>query len=125
MSEVDEEKIVYVDEAGFDEREYYPYGYSPKGERCHALKPGRKRERSNWISALKAGRLLAPLTFVGGCHRDLVEAWLAQSLVPHLERGDTALLRDMRYTQGNIKGIENHNETVLSRFARKNSQCLR
>jgi hypothetical protein len=31
---VEPEKIVYIDEAGFDEREDYPYAYSPKGERC-------------------------------------------------------------------------------------------
>jgi transposase len=106
MSEVAQEKLVYVDEAGFDEREDYPYGYSPKGERCYALKLGRKRERSNWISALRAGKLLAPLTFVGGCHRDLVEAWLKQSLVPHLERGDIVILDNATFHKGgNIREI--------------------
>ena len=33
-----------MDEAGFDNREDYPYGYSPRGERCHALKCGKKEK---------------------------------------------------------------------------------
>ena len=56
---------MYVDEAGFDNRESYPYGYSTRGERCYALKCGKKRERTSWISALKEEKVFAPLTFEG------------------------------------------------------------
>ena len=38
------------DEAGFDHREDYPYGYSLKGERCYALKSGKKRKSELAIS---------------------------------------------------------------------------
>lgn len=51
-----------MDEAGFDNREDYPYGYSPKGERCHAFRSGKRTERVSWLSALKEGKLFAPLT---------------------------------------------------------------
>jgi len=71
-----------------------------------AIKRGRKRERSNWISALKAGKLLAHLTFEGGCHRDLVEAWLAQSLVAYLKPGDIVILDNASFHKGgNIREI--------------------
>jgi hypothetical protein len=39
---VEKEQIVYADEAGMDNRDGYDYGYSPKGERIHALKSGRR-----------------------------------------------------------------------------------
>ena len=73
LLKIDKKRRVDLDEAGFDNREDYPYGYSPRGERCHALKCGKKRERTSWISALKPGKLFAPLTFEGCCNRDLFE----------------------------------------------------
>ena len=32
LSQIEEQRKVYLDEAGFDNREDYGYGYSPKGE---------------------------------------------------------------------------------------------
>ena len=90
----------YVDEAGFDHRESYPYGYSPRGERCYALKCGKKRERTSWISALKEGKVFAPLTFEGSCNRDLFEAWLSQSLIPQLEPGDIIIVDNATFHKG-------------------------
>lgn len=69
---------MYIDEAGFDNREDYPYGYSQKGERCYGLKSGKRTERMSWISALKEGKLLAPLTFEGSCNRGLFETWRSE-----------------------------------------------
>ena len=54
-----------MDEAGFDNRDDYGYGYSPKGERCYALKSGKRTQRISWIAALKSGKLFAPLTYEG------------------------------------------------------------
>jgi transposase len=53
LEKVKDSQLVYVDEAGFDNREDYPYGYSPKGERCYAFKSGKRTERVSWLSALK------------------------------------------------------------------------
>ena len=89
-----------MDEAGFDNREDYPYGYSPKGERCLALKCGRKRERVSWISALKSGKILAPLTFEGCCNRELFENWLAKSLLPKLKPGTLIILDNASFHKG-------------------------
>jgi transposase len=95
-----------VDEAGFDNREDYPYGYSPKGERCYALKSGKRRERTSWLSALKDGKLLAPLTFEGSCNRDLFETWLVESLLPKLDTGDVIIIDNATFHKGeNIRKI--------------------
>lgn len=106
LEEIETKRKVYVDEAGFDNREDYPYGYSPKGERCYALKCGKKRERVSWISALKSGKIIAPLTFEGTCNRNLFETWLAQSLIPQLSVGDIIILDNASFHKGeNIKEI--------------------
>ncbi|NEQ75992.1 MAG: hypothetical protein F6K23_24930 [Okeania sp. SIO2C9] len=63
--------MVYVDEAGFDNRDDYGYGYSLKGERFYGLKSGKRAERVSWISALREKKILVLLTFEGGCNRYL------------------------------------------------------
>ncbi len=65
-------QIVYVDEAGIDNREEYPYGYCEVGQRFYALKSGKRTERVSWIAALKQGDLFAPMTFAGSCNKRLV-----------------------------------------------------
>ncbi len=54
---------VYVEEAGFDKREDYPYGSSLKWEICQALRAGKRTERVSGLAALKSGKIWDPLTF--------------------------------------------------------------
>ena len=85
-------QIVYVDEAGIDHREEYPYGYCEIGKRFHALKSGKRNERVSGMAALKQEELFAPITFSGSCNRDLFERWLEQSLLPQLQPGDVIVI---------------------------------
>jgi transposase len=85
-------QLIYVDEAGIDNREDYAYGYCEIGQRFYALKPGKRSERVSWIAALKQGKLFAPMTFAGSCNRGLFEMWLAECLVPQLQPGDVILI---------------------------------
>lgn len=84
--------IVYVDEAGIDNRDDYPYGYCEVGKRFYALKPGKRTERVSWIAALRQGKVFAPMTFVGSCNRNLFEMWLEQCLIPQLRPGDVIVI---------------------------------
>ena len=77
-------QIIYVDEAGIDNPEEYPYGYCAVDQRFYALKSGKRTERVSWIAALQQGNLFAPMTFVGSCNRGLFEMWLEESLLPQL-----------------------------------------
>lgn len=89
-----------MDEAGFDNREDYPYGYSTKGERCYALTSGKRTQRVSWISALREKKLLAPLTFIGSCNRNLFEAWLTKCLIPQLIPGDIIIIDNATFHKG-------------------------
>ncbi len=86
------QQIVYVDEAGIDNRDDYPYGYCEVGQRFYALKSGKRTERVSWIAALKEKCLFAPMTFAGSCNRDLFEMWLEECLVPQLKPGDVIVI---------------------------------
>ena len=83
---------MYVDEAGIDHREEYPYGYCEIGQRFHALKSGKRNERVSGIAALKLGEIFAPISFSGSCNTDLFERWLEQSLLPQLQLGDVIVI---------------------------------
>lgn len=93
-------RLIYVDEAGFDNRDDYPYGYSLKGERCYALKSGKRTERVSWLSALKADKLFAPLIFKGSCNKNLFETWLINCLLPQLQPGDIIIIDNASFHQG-------------------------
>lgn len=86
------EQLVYVDEAGIDNRDDYPDGYCEIGQRFYAQKLGKRPERVSWIAALQAGTVLAPMTFVGRCNRELFETWLANCLLPRLHSGDVIVI---------------------------------
>ena len=92
--------MIYVDEAGFDNRDDYPYGYSPKGERCYPLKSGKRTERVSGICALRERRLFAPLIFEGACNRDLFETWLTNCLIHQLEPGDIIVIDNASFHKG-------------------------
>ena len=62
VKEKDPRQIVYLDEAGIDNRSEYPYGYSLKGERVYAVKDGKRKERVSWLAALKEEKVFAPMT---------------------------------------------------------------
>jgi hypothetical protein len=50
LTTVDAHRIVYVDEAGIDPRDDYPYGYCDIGQRFEALKSGQRGDRISWIA---------------------------------------------------------------------------
>jgi len=85
-------QIAYVDEAGIDNREDYPYCYGEVGQRFYALKSGKRSQRVSWIAALKEGSLFAPMTNACSCNRDLFEMWLEECLVPQLKPGDVIVI---------------------------------
>lgn len=70
-----------------DNRDDYSYGYSPKGERIHALKSGRRSGRVNMIAALCGQQLLAPFTIVGACNRTVFETLAINLLDTTTETG--------------------------------------
>ena len=75
-------------------------GYSPKGERCYALRSGKRTERISWISALREKKLFAPLTFEGSCNRPLFEFWLSECLIPQLSTGDIIIIDNASFHKG-------------------------
>lgn len=85
ISSQEQENLVYIDEAGIDNREDYGYGWNQIGQRFYDLKSGTRSVRVSIISALCQGKLIAPLTYVGSCNRSLFEKWLGEKLFAFVE----------------------------------------
>ena len=96
----EDEAIVYVDEAGMDNREDYGYGWNEKGQRFHALKSGRRQGRVNMIAALCQGQLIAPFTIEGSCNRSVFEIWLETCLIPVLKTGQVVVMDNATFHKG-------------------------
>ncbi len=58
----------------------YAYGWSARGQCCHAKRTGKSRHRVSFISAIigRDRRFIAPIVFEGSCTRQVVEAWLKE-----------------------------------------------
>ncbi len=86
------EQCVYVDEAGVENTLDYPYGWSPKGERCWCERLGHATERVSMVAAWCVGKVFAPMTFTGHCNSLVVEAWFTRLLLPKLRPDQVVIL---------------------------------
>jgi transposase len=84
---MDKNDLIYLDEAGMDSNESYPYAWSIKGERAWSQKSSHRQTRINFIGALHKKRFRAPFMFEGYCTAKLFEAYLENCLVPELSPG--------------------------------------
>ena len=92
--------LVYVDEAGMDERDNYGYGYAPSGKRFYDLKSGRRQGRVNMIAGYHDGQLIAPFTIEGSCNRTVFELWIKTCLLPTLKKGDWVIIDNATFHHG-------------------------
>ncbi len=100
LEKIANNRKIYVDKAGFYNREDYPYGSSLKGERCQALRSGKRTERVSWLAALKSGKIFASLSFQGSCNKNLFETCLKDCLLPKLEQGDIIIIDNATFHKG-------------------------
>jgi len=87
LKPVPEADRVYLDEAGVEDTVSYAYGWSPRGTRCLGERLGHRTSRVSMAAAWCCGEVLAPLTFEGYCHSELVVAWFEPQVCPALREG--------------------------------------
>ncbi|MCM1002345.1 transposase [Wolbachia pipientis] len=87
-----EEDLVFIDESGIEDNDFYTYGWALKGNRLFADKPGFKRRRVSIIGALNEGKVKAPWIIEGYCNSEIFEAYVENVLIPILRPGQTIIL---------------------------------
>jgi transposase len=92
LATLDPETLVYIDEAGVDNRLFRVYARAIRGQKIYADIPGKKRERYSMIGGLRSSKFIAPLTFQGGCNAEVFNAWLEEILLPSISKGSTIIM---------------------------------
>ena len=99
IKEIDAKKIVYVDESGMNDNEFYPYAYSPIGQRYYEAHPGHYKRRVSMIGGLCGNQFQAPFMFEGHCNTTVFELYLEKVLVPTLSNGMTVIIDNASFHQ--------------------------
>jgi len=80
-----------------DSTESYAYGWSKRGERCYASKPGARKMRLSVIAGLHGTQLVAPCHFRGSTNAAFFNEWLEHQLLLVLPKGVTIIMDNARF----------------------------
>lgn len=108
------EHLVFVDESGIEIGARSAYGFAPRGVRCVEVAPFRAGRRINllgWMTAT-CGSVRA---HEGAVKAPTFEAFVAESLVPCLERGDVVIWDNARiHSPAAVELVESAGARVLA-----------
>lgn len=115
LNEKDPKSLVYIDEAGINDDEVYPFAWGPKGKRIFGMKKAKRSHRLSIIGALHNSVIRAPFVFEGSCDRNVFEVYVEKVLVPELKPNQTVILDNASFHKGGriSKILENANCEIL------------
>ncbi|BET38421.1 IS630 family transposase [Spiroplasma ixodetis] len=96
------EYLVYIDESGIDDNEFYKYGWSEKGKRLFDNKPAYKIKRMSIIGSLNKGKLKALWAFEGHCNSKIFESYVKNILIPVLKGGQIIVLDNATFHKSKL-----------------------
>lgn len=101
--------MIFIDESGVEDNEFYGYVWAPKGKRLFGDKPGYERRRVSIIGALNEGKVKAPWVIEGYCNSEIFEMYVENRLIPILKSGQTVILDNASFhkSERTRKLIEN------------------
>lgn len=89
--------------------ERYERGYSLKGQRLYASKPGNRGERVSVIGALSSGNIISSMVYTGHCNANVFNSYIEQCLVPVLQKDQIVIMDNVsfHYSENAKTMIEN------------------
>ena len=103
QSEMDIDKLVFLDESGINTGMTRLYGRSTSKERIIDYVPNVRFEQTSILSSIRANGDMVPLVFEGALNGELFKAYISQSLVPNLREGDIVIMDNL--TSHKVKGV--------------------
>lgn len=91
MTALDPEKLVFIDESGFDTKMTRRFGRAARGAPCLGAVPHGHWRNNTFIAGLRSGRIDAPMLIEGAMDGDAFTAWVEQMLAPTLRMGDIVI----------------------------------
>ena len=94
--DLDPDRLVFLDETAATTTMARRYGRAPRGERCRLAVPLGHRRTTTVTAALRSTGLLATTLFEGAANGERFRDYVARTLVPALQPGDTVVLDNLR-----------------------------
>src|SRR3712207_3630054 len=89
------ERLVFLDETAATTSMSRRYGWAPRGERCRIAVPAGHWKTTTVIAGLRTTGLSATALLDGPMTGERFRAYVTQTLVPTLRRGDTVILDNL------------------------------
>jgi hypothetical protein len=103
MTDLDPEKLVFIDESGFDTMMTRRCGRAARGAPCIGTVPHGHWRNNTFIAGLRNDRIDAPMLIEGAMDGDAFTAWVEQMLAPTLAAGDIVICDNLSVHK-NAKG---------------------
>jgi transposase len=95
QTQIDPERVVFIDETWAKTNMTRTYGRSELGTRLIERVPAGRWETTTFLGALRANGFVAPLTVDGPINGPLFLAWVEQHLAPTLSAGDLVIMDNL------------------------------
>ena len=95
QSDLDPERLVFVDETGASTKMARRCGRAARGHRCRAPVPHGHWKTTTFVGALRLSGMTAPMVLDGAMHGAAFLAYVEQVLVPTLEPGDIVVMDNL------------------------------
>ncbi|KQQ21422.1 DDE endonuclease [Methylobacterium sp. Leaf122] len=95
QDELDPDSLVFLDETATTTNMVHRYGWAPRGERCRVAVPHGHWKTITVTAALRTSGVAATALFDGATNGERFRAYVTDTLVPVLKRGDTVILDNL------------------------------
>ena len=92
IKDIERERLVYVDESGFEMSICRDRGWGRKSEKLIDKRSGKYYERMNIIAGYVNHKSIAPMVFNGSCNTKLFETWVEKLLIKELKPGQIVIM---------------------------------
>jgi transposase len=104
-TDLDPERLVFIDESGLSTKMARLRGWAPKGERCRAAIPHGHGKTITFVGGLTLEGFVAPMLLDGPMDGACFLAWVEQMLGPILRPGDTVIMDNLPAHK--VSGVRN------------------
>jgi transposase len=95
QTELDPERLIFIDETGANTKMARLRGRAPRGERCRAAIPHGHWKTTTLTAGLRLSGLAAPMLLDGAMNGVAFKAYVEQVLVPELSPGDIVVMDNL------------------------------
>jgi transposase len=95
QTDLEPERLIFVDESGLSTKMARLRGWAPKGERCRAAIPHGHWNTTTFVAGLSLSGFCAPMLLDGPMDGEAFVAWCEHMLAPALRPGDIVVMDNL------------------------------